>query len=792
MAKSSLQGAQAYVVDEDIGTNDPEYTTFLATLIGDRAFSMSNLTDEGSYARISTVMPFSGSIRRLTVKVMVNERITATTFTVLVDNQATNCTVVYDPSETGIKTSTGSAVFSYGQRVALQITAPTQDEEDPDYVGDTFRFIGVLCEVVSDTDLFYNYTNGPLHTGWTDNLFQGAIVVARNGDNLSGDRDFWPYHICGAGDDDVTQRAYEPDEQGGPPPWTDPPDPPAINDETELLSPARVRFKASGDFVYHEVTLVDDATSPHDDLYEQADMYLSVAGVDGGNSVAIDVSTNGWARHNQSTTIVPVASGDYVAGFLRLPADLELTVTTYMRRMIPSFWFRSDDAQYDVFLIGRLTTGPNAEIIPPSSLTGTRYLSLFGTQSFSSLNTDLDWVQFPIPVCTTFSNLRIKVSEYTGSPATFTLMKDGVATALTVTVNGNGYFEDTASTVTFECNEEACYRMAVPSGTFTAYIEFLATTQEVEEECVCAECECSTECAGDLTVCDLKDRVYGLLGEDSAAPAYWTDTEIVQYISDSYIEASRESGALELIEAIELAADSEAGVLSARVGGVMRATFDDRKIDNTTKMALDRTEPDWENQSGFVSHYVTTLHDTREISTFKAWDGGSNDLAYEHFYSDAYTYSAWALNEGYADGDRVTRLGTDGITRGYVCTVAHTSAAATEPGTGASWETKWVPLVLCVWAKKIPDAIEECDVPELPGWFHMALAFRAASLALSKYGEMRHTETAAAYMAIYEDYLRVLKGFVSNRTPGKTTGIGRGWSRGIRRPQPYDRVIEAS
>ena len=49
--------------------------------------------------------------------------------------------------------------------------------------------------------------------------------------------------------------------------------------------------------------------------------------------------------------------------------------------------------------------------------------------------------------------------------------------------------------------------------------------------------------------------------------------------------------------------------------------------------------------------------------------------------------SAWAVTTAYAQGDHSANGGTN-----YYCYVAHTSAAADEPGVGANWEDYWIAL----------------------------------------------------------------------------------------------------
>lgn len=60
-------------------------------------------------------------------------------------------------------------------------------------------------------------------------------------------------------------------------------------------------------------------------------------------------------------------------------------------------------------------------------------------------------------------------------------------------------------------------------------------------------------------------------------------------------------------------------------------------------------------------------------------------IAQENYYNRDLDWSgAWATSTAYTLNDVVSN---DGDT--YICTAAHTSAAATEPGTGASWTSYW-------------------------------------------------------------------------------------------------------
>lgn len=79
----------------------------------------------------------------------------------------------------------------------------------------------------------------------------------------------------------------------------------------------------------------------------------------------------------------------------------------------------------------------------------------------------------------------------------------------------------------------------------------------------------------------------------------------------------------------------------------------------------------------FESGHVGSLWKLTHDSACQAVSGAFPALTKSHA-------TAWASGTAYAAGDLVSNDGNY-----YRCSTAHTSAAATEPGTGADWTTKW-------------------------------------------------------------------------------------------------------
>lgn len=288
---------------------------------------------------------------------------------------------------------------------------------------------------------------------------------------------------------------------------------------------------------------------------------------------------------------------------------------------------------------------------------------------------------------------------------------------------------------------------------------------------------------------EVQQRTRRMLGEEATGSDLWSLMEISRYVSDAYIEAARESKAIEFIEAIATTADTAEYTLSDNMGQVLRVVYDGYKVYNTTKWELDRFQYDWENLSGYVSNYIVSLQDNRTIRLFKApsvgggvtVSGGEYGVVEsisdsENTYMFSAEYGEISDSSGTDwDADFVGEYGLAIITGGttnnfFVWGVKH-------PG---SWGL----------INPITGSIGNFATQmELPFWSQMGVAFRAAANALRKYGEQAEAETADVYDRIAQDYMSLLKGFVAQRSSERLTAMGRGRNK-HRRPAKWERLIE--
>lgn len=292
-----------------------------------------------------------------------------------------------------------------------------------------------------------------------------------------------------------------------------------------------------------------------------------------------------------------------------------------------------------------------------------------------------------------------------------------------------------------------------------------------------------------MNVVECITRVRRMLGDsDSTVSPYWTDIEISRLISDSYREFCRETKAVEAIHTIGTTAGTAEYALPATAFQVIRVMYDGRKVYSTTKWELDRTEEDWENQTGYVSSYMIGQQNTRTLRLYKApeqstgvkalGEGELGVIIDVEAAGDTYTFSS-ELGV-IADTDAAPWDGVYSTERGEVVYIDSAVGAL------QVW-TKEVPLV---WGLFLGTNIAEPML--LPHWSRLGVCYLAAAKALQKRGEQGNNAAASLYVALAEQHVKALKALVGRRRGNQVWAMGTQSLRGVRKPLPWDQTIEES
>ena len=268
-----------------------------------------------------------------------------------------------------------------------------------------------------------------------------------------------------------------------------------------------------------------------------------------------------------------------------------------------------------------------------------------------------------------------------------------------------------------------------------------------------------------------------MLSESEANPVYWTEAQVDAYVNDAYQQAARDTGALEIAVAVAATADTQGYTAPDTMRWPpLRATYDGHKLYSTTKWELDRVESDWENQSGYVSHYVTTLMDDKQFRLYKAPDGTAGVYEFSGEYGIVQNVAGATMTGDYGFMTAFSEDGTSATFVGEYGLVVDIDGGST---------------TIRLYGKHVPDALEDVtDEPLLPAWTHPGLAFAAAAKALRKHGEQRDDALSAFYAGLAKQYVETLKGVVASRAPERNYAMSAGPSRVPRRPRPQDQTIE--
>lgn len=761
------------------------------------------------------VVDFGGTIRKLYCKLINNDLASAMQLTVRVNEVTTTCLVQIPAGQSGDILGTGEATFVAGDYIDVQVYMPAVVTGDATVLG------GIWCEMETTGGHFGVYNSNFHH------VILGDIRTRdEEGGGVAG-IDYFASGITGTtavGSSKTGALAEDVTPASGVPP-------PAITavhtDNQDMAGPCEQLVRVPGTFTTGRMRAIEwDWTDAPEvgDTHRTATWALRKNGADVASIYSFDSedpdsATGAWKTCTPNTAVI---SGDLICYSLynyaapdaydsiqegpNIPPKTRRAGSISTRGTSLNFAATTDaENPLDIFIgvdWGNDYVSPDRV---PRVFDGTFYGPIAEAVSAQfdgdSTSFNITTAELTMPSCTALRNLRVLASGVTGGSCRVTVIVDRHRTAEFVLVTTNGWTEYTGDDVIVPEGCKVCLQYT--NTAFDGLIEGVAITQLASSDAdQCIPCEDDDGGGGQPPprggpVCpdsswsfaELREQVFKLIGEDPDAPVYWTDAEIGRYVNDAYVAIAKDTKSIEYIEAIQLEADDGGGTLSGNVGPIFRATWDDIKIDNVTKWELDRTVPNWEAQAGQVTNYVTTLHDQRAIRTYKEWDGTTTN-AQDLFQEGAYTYSEWANGDPYVEDARVY---TGSPAKAYVAITGHTAVTATnKPGSGTDWETYWVPLALMVWCVKTPSFMsDDTDYPEIRPWSQYAIAYMAASKALSKYSEVRNVALAQAYESLADDYVSLLKGIVAQRTPERLMTMSGGWGGGRSRiPIQYPPLVE--
>lgn len=160
-----------------------------------------------------------------------------------------------------------------------------------------------------------------------------------------------------------------------------------------------------------------------------------------------------------------------------------------------------------------------------------------------------------------------------------------------------------------------------------------------------------------MTLREIRDRVYTLLGEDAASPIHFSDAELNRWINDSYRKLARETKVLEEKFDIALTAGTQEYDLPIRADRVYRVYLDDDKIFPTTQHQLDRFDENWETESGGVCFYTLDKLGKNKIRLYRAPDT-SRGVTFDSDLGTVIDTTKTALTENFRFESDDVSLGT--------------------------------------------------------------------------------------------------------------------------------------
>jgi len=445
-----------------------------------RVFNAGDGYPDGSVTE-GHIVDFTGTIRKPRVKMIYNERLGVASVVFRKNGVPQDCRVLIPPqaSNGSIITGTGTFTFSPGDYLDALLTIPAQSPSDEGYQGTYFGILGVYFEMDTPTTHHGVYRAGPPSDGSveTDGL-QSIYVRTRSAeDHTDRGWNFFPMPLMQADNIPNASVANVTHLVGGNAYAL-------VTDEAILRGYVVAKCRAPGTFTGVQGVVNNSAAVGDHDATTTVKMLVN--GSDAGDGAAFNKGFNGRFGPSSGSGAT-VSGGDLICYGIR-PSDPGNLADIDCRVSSVSVNFQSNNGHLDIHSYPSdwfQGINPTTGVPNPRYYSGVSYASIFGEDAYGSLYLDdPKWIETDVPSCTHLFKLRAYCAAYSGDPVVITLCLDGSATALSLTINGTGWFEDDTHSVYVAPGCRVCYSRVVADGdTFVGNITVLSITQEASNLC---------------------------------------------------------------------------------------------------------------------------------------------------------------------------------------------------------------------------------------------------------------------------------------------------------------------
>jgi hypothetical protein len=260
---------------------------------------------------------------------------------------------------------------------------------------------------------------------------------------------------------------------------------------------------------------------------------------------------------------------------------------------------------------------------------------------------------------------------------------------------------------------------------------------------------------------DLRERLYGILGENPANPFLFTDAELNRHLNDAYQEMARETRALDIRSAITTTAEQGTYSIPEECGRVYRVAYDNYALFPETAQRLDWLDQTWTSRTGQPERWMRDRLDERQL---RIWPAPTSVL--NGFDADAEVGLIYQVTN---DDDGTSFDSEVGL-------IVEISDGEQEEGFDSEYGLIVESLDgdIEVWSTKVPGPLDEdTDEPEFPEHAQMGIVFRAAETALSSMKESQNLELAKVCGQLARDYYEELARLAGNKQSQRAVVVGR-------------------